>query len=112
VAPLPQELRNRIILAHKCCHGFKGKFKFHFLTLSPKLRLYETLLRPLLIYGSESWMLTRSNEESFRVFRRKMFQRIYGPVCENGFWCIRYNSESYQLFSELDIVKTIKIGRL
>jgi hypothetical protein len=33
-----KELRNRIIVAHKCYHGFKGKFKLHFLTLSPKLR--------------------------------------------------------------------------
>jgi hypothetical protein len=33
-------------------------------------------------------------------------------VCENGFWCVRYNSELYVLFSEPDIVKTIKMGRL
>jgi hypothetical protein len=54
----------------------------------------------------------RINEESLRVFERKVLRRIFGAVCENGFWHIRYYSELYELFSEPDIVKTIKIGRL
>jgi hypothetical protein len=33
-------------------------------------------------------------------------------VCANGFWRIGYNTELYELFSESDIIKTIKIGRL
>jgi hypothetical protein len=42
----------------------------------------------------------------------KALRRIFGPACENGFWCVRYNSELYELFSEPDIVKTTKTGRL
>jgi hypothetical protein len=37
---------------------------------------------------------------------------MFGPACENGFWHVGYNNELYELFSESDIVKTIKIGRL
>jgi hypothetical protein len=77
---MDEELRNRIILANKCYHGLKGKFNSHLLTLSPKLRSRETLLRPVLMYGSESWRQTRSNEESLRFFQGKMFRRIFGPV--------------------------------
>jgi hypothetical protein len=33
-------------------------------------------------------------------------------MCENGVWCAEYNRELYGLFSEPDIVKTIKTGRL
>jgi hypothetical protein len=46
------------------------------------------------------------------VFERKELQRIFGPVCENGFWHVRYNNELHEVFSDPDIVKTIKIGRL
>jgi hypothetical protein len=56
--------------------------------------------------------LTRSTEESFRVFERKVLRRILGPMCKNGFWHVRYNNELYQLLSESDILKTIGIGRL
>jgi hypothetical protein len=103
---MDKELKNRIILANNCYHGFKGKFKSHFLTLSTKFRLYKTLLTPVLMYGSESCLLTRSNEWSLSVLERKVFQRIFGSVCENGFWHIQHNNELHQLFSEPNIVKT------
>jgi hypothetical protein len=58
---MDSELRNRIILVNKCYHGLKGKFKSHFLTLSTKSKFYKTLLS---LCGSESWVLTWSNEEA------------------------------------------------
>lgn len=62
------------------------------------------------MYGSESWPLTRGNEESLGAFDRKVLRRIFGPVCENVpvFWLIRYYNELYQLFAEPDIVETKK----
>jgi hypothetical protein len=106
---MDKELRNRIILADNYYHGFKGKFKPHFLTLSTKLRLYKTLLRSVLMYGSESWLLTRSNEWSLNVLEMMVFQRKFGPVCENGFWHIKRNNEFHQLFSEPNIVKAPRL---
>lgn len=67
---------------------------------------------PVLIYGSESWTLTRNNEQSLRFYERKVLQRIFGSVCENGFWSVRYNNELYEEISEPDVVKTITTGRL
>jgi len=37
---------------------------------------------------------------------------IYGPVNNNGIWRTRYSNVLYWLFSELDKVKVITIGRL
>jgi hypothetical protein len=76
------------------------------------LRPYKTLLRPVLMYGSQSLMWTTSNEQDLTVCERNVSRRIFGPVCENGFWRIRYNKRFYLLFSEQDIVRAIKIGRL
>jgi hypothetical protein len=63
---------------------------------------------PILKFGDWSWTLTKSSEGSLRVLERKVLQRIFGPVCENGFWHIRCNNELYELFSKPHIVKTIK----
>jgi hypothetical protein len=87
-------------------------FKSHCFTLSTKLRSYNKLLIPVLKYGSKSWVLTKSNGGSSRVSARKVFWRIFDPMCENGLCHVRYNNELYELFSEPDIVKTITIGRL
>jgi hypothetical protein len=85
---MDKEFRNRIILSTKCYHGIKGKFRSYFLTPSTKLRLCKTLLRRVLIYGSESWMLTTSNVDRLWVFETKVLRRIFGPACKNGLWQI------------------------
>jgi hypothetical protein len=40
--------------------------------------LYNMLVRPILTYGSESWPLTRKDENMLRFFERKLLRRIYG----------------------------------
>jgi hypothetical protein len=37
-------------------------------------------------YGSETWTLTKSDENLLRIFERKIFRKIYGPVQEGGIW--------------------------
>jgi hypothetical protein len=62
------------------------------------------------MYESKTLTSTRSTEESLRVFERKMLQRIFGAVCENGLWPIIMNYINY--FLNWTLLKTIKIGRL
>jgi hypothetical protein len=69
---MDKKLINRIILANKCYCKLKVTFKSHFITLITKLRLYKTLLRLVLMYGSESWKIPRCNVNSLSVFERDM----------------------------------------
>jgi hypothetical protein len=39
-------------------------------------------------------------------------RRIYGPICENGVWIIKYSDELYSLCKYIDIVRVIKVARL
>jgi hypothetical protein len=48
------------------------------------------LLRAAVLYGSESWNLTKAEEEKLRIFERRILRKIYGPTCENGVWRIKY----------------------
>jgi hypothetical protein len=65
-------------------------------------------LRPIILYGSENWALTKTEENKLKTFERK----IYCPINENGNWRSRYNHEFYQLYADSEIVKAIKAGRL
>jgi hypothetical protein len=69
-------------------------------------------LKPVLIYGSESWTLTKGDEEKLRIFERKVLRRIYGPTREKEELRIKYNHELYDLYKNPETVKTVKLGSL
>jgi len=72
-------------------------------------RLYKTLIKPILCYGSVTWTLTQTAEQTLNTFERKILRRIYGPTQEVGRWHQRWNSELYSLYKESNIVEDIKI---
>jgi hypothetical protein len=74
--------------------------------------LYKTLIRPVLMYGSWSWPLSKKDENLLQIFERRILIRIYGPTNEGGIWRIRYSNELSKLYNEPDTVRVIKIGRL
>jgi len=79
---------------------------------SVKMQVYKMLIRPVVMYGSETWTLTKSDENLLRIFERKILQRIYGPVQEGDIWRIRNNEELNRSINREDIVKFIKAQRI
>ena len=61
------------------------------LSRTSKVKLYNTLIVTVLIYASEAWILTDSDERMLVMFKNKVLRTIYGPVCVDGKWIIFYN---------------------
>jgi len=56
------------------------------LNRSSKLKLYKSLLRPIVTYGCEAWTLTNRDEQYLRTFECRILRKIFGPVQnEDGF---------------------------
>ena len=49
-------------------HGLKRQFRSQFLSIKNKIKLYKTLIRPVLAYGSETRVLSQSDEAILRSF--------------------------------------------
>jgi hypothetical protein len=78
-----------------------------------KVVIYKTIRRrPVVLYGAETWMLTRRDEERLLTWERKLLRKICGAVNEKGQWRIRRNMELYQLYKDLDLVTEIRKQRL
>jgi hypothetical protein len=104
-----QELKNRL---YRSYIGMVNMLKAKNINRKYKATTYKTLIKPVLMYGAETWVLSKAGELRLGVFEREVLRRIYGPICEEATWRSRYNEEIYCLYGEIDLVTTIKITRL
>jgi hypothetical protein len=105
------EINNRIILASSSFFGMVNMLKAKNINRKHKVIIYKTLIKPVLMYGAETWALSRADELRLGVFERKILSRIYGPICEEVTRRSRYNEELYHLYDKTDLVTTIKVTK-
>ena len=74
--------------------------------------VYNTLTRPVVTYGAETWTMTKKEEQALLVFERKIFRRMYGAKYENWEWESRANRELEEMSKRENIVKWIKGQRI
>ncbi|KAJ9582999.1 hypothetical protein L9F63_022657 [Diploptera punctata] len=75
-------------------------------------KLYTAIIRPIICYGAETWVLKEADKLRLLTFERKIFRRVLGPVKENGNWRLRRNDELYLKNNKENIVSFIKSKRL
>jgi len=75
--------------------------------------MYQTLVRPVVTYACETWVLKENIKSKLRVFERKVLRRIYGPTKESdGTWRIKSNDKLNKLIGNKNILNYIKAQRL
>jgi hypothetical protein len=82
-------------------------------TKRSKLELYKTVIRPVVIYASETWVLKEAMIKKLMIFERKILRRIFGPTKEkDGTWRIKTNEELDYLIKHNNIINQIRAQRL
>lgn len=107
-----EEIRRRITLGNRSFYSLQKLFRSKTLHRNLKCQLYRTMVRPVVVYGSEAWCMTQTDEQTLLVFERRLLRTIFGGVKIDNNWRRRFNHELYELYGEPDIVKFIKINRL
>jgi hypothetical protein len=79
-----------------------------------KIKIYRTIILPVVMYGRETWSLTLREERRLRVFVKRVLRIIFGPKRDEvkGGWRTRHNEELHDLHSTLTIVRVIKSRRM
>jgi hypothetical protein len=77
---ISSEIQARILSGNRCYYAFGKLMKSRALNRSSKLRIYNSLIRPVVTYGCEAWMLTDRDEQHLRIFEPRILGKIYGPV--------------------------------
>ena len=106
-----REIRRRIIAGSRAYYGLHKTLRSGHLSRRTKCTMYETLIRPVVLYGHETWTMLEEDLQALEVFERRVLRTIFGGVRENGVWRRRMNHELMQLYGKPSIRKVAKAGR-
>ena len=76
------------------------------------MELYFTVIRPVVTYACETWILKETIINRLMVFERKILRKIYGPTYENAVWRIKTNQELVKIMKHKNIINFNKAQRL
>jgi hypothetical protein len=79
-----------------------------------KIKIYKTIIFPVVLYGCETWSLTLREEHRLRVFKNRVLRRIFGTKRDGvtGGWRKLHNEELHGLYFSPSITRVIKAKRM
>jgi hypothetical protein len=111
---MQEEIKSRLNSGNACYHSVQSLLSSCLLSRNVKVRIYKTIILPVVLYGCETWSLTLREEHRLRVFENRVLRRIFGPKRDEvtGEWTKLHNEELHILFSSPNIIRQIKSRRI
>jgi hypothetical protein len=109
-----EEIKSRLVSGNACFFSVQKLLASRLISRKLKLKLYRTVILPVILYGCESWSTTLADEHKLRVFENKVLRKIYGPKRDEitGEWRRLHNEELHELYDSPDIIRIMKSRRL
>ena len=60
-------------------HNSSSEVSVRLLSKNLKIKIYRTIIPPVVLYGCETWSLTLREERRLRVFENRVLRRVFGP---------------------------------
>jgi hypothetical protein len=79
------------------------------LSRNVKVKIYKTIILPVVLYGCETWSHALREEHRLRVFEKRVLRRIFGPKRDEvmGEWRKLHSEELHNLYSSPDIFRQV-----
>jgi hypothetical protein len=73
-----EEVKRRLSSGNVCYHSVQNLLSSHMLLKNKKIRIYKTIILPVVLYGCDTWYLTLKEEHGLKVFENRVLRRIFG----------------------------------
>jgi hypothetical protein len=75
---IQEEIKRRLNSGNACYHSVQNLLSSRLLSKNLKIRIYKTIILPVVLYRCETWSLTLRGEHRLRVFENSVLRRIFG----------------------------------
>jgi hypothetical protein len=111
---IQEEIKRRLNSGNACYHSVQNLLSSRLLSKNVNLRIYKTIILPVVLYRYETWSLAVREEHKLRVLENRVLRRIFGPKRDEvtGGWRMLHNEELHNLYSSPSIIRIIKSRRM
>jgi hypothetical protein len=101
-------MKSRINSVNACYHAVQNLLSSHPMSRNVKIKMYQTIILPVVLYGCETLSLR------LRVFENRVLRRIFGPKRDEvtGGWRKLHNEELHGLYCSPSIIRVIQRRRI
>ena len=107
---IQEEIKSRLKSGKACYYLVQNLLSFSSLSKNLKIKIYRTIILPVVSYGCETWSLTLREDCWVRVFENRVLKIIFVPKRDEvtGKWRRLHNEDLYDLYSSPNIVWVMK----
>ena len=111
---IQKEIKSGLKVGNACYYSVQNLLSSSLLSKKLKIKIYRTIILPVVLYGCETWSLTLREERRLRVFENRVLRTVFGPKRDEvtGEWRKLHNEELSDLYSLPNIVRVVKSRRM
>ena len=73
---IQEEIKSRLKVGNACYHSVQNLVSCSLLSKNLKIKIYRTIILPVVLFGCETWSLTLRVEPRLSVFENRVLSRI------------------------------------
>jgi hypothetical protein len=109
-----EETKSRLNSGNASYHSVQSLLSSRLFSRNLKVKIYKSIILPLVLYGCETWSLALREEHRLKVSENRVLTRIFGPKRDEvtGECGKLHNGELHNLYLSPDIIRQIKSRRM